>query len=165
MFCRAITILSLYVALVTGLSALIIEIGTTIAHGTAAKLAFAEKDIPAASRVEQGLEVQARVASWQPAPRVIEVRALEVPDLPANALAHSMDVAEHSTEQIALPAVALKKAEAPKIAKIAKIVTAKPSVVRAPRVAGWSKRVQVRLRHDVEECTARIIERNLKAEI
>jgi hypothetical protein len=164
MFCRAITILSLYVALVTGLSALIIEIGTAIAHGAAGELVFAEKEISPVSRVEQGLEMQARVASWQPEPRVIEVRALELPELPANALAHSMDVAErstvaeHSTERTTLPAVT-PKAGPPKIA------TAKPTVARAARVAGWSKRVKARPRHDVEECTARIIERNLKAEI
>lgn len=169
MFCRAITILSLYVALVTGLSALIIEIGTAIAHGAAGELVFAEKEISPVSRVEQGLEMQARVASWQPEPRVIEVRALELPELPANALAHSMDVAErstvaeHSTERTTLPTATLPaatpKAEPPKVA------TAKPTVARAARVAGWSKRAKARLRHDVEECTARIIERNLKAEI
>lgn len=158
MFCRAITILSLYVALVTGVSALIVELGTTIAHGTARKLVFAEKEIAPASRVEQGLEVQARVASWQPMPRVIEVRALERPEIPASALAYSMDVAEHGIEQATSPAVEAK-IETPKI------VTAKPAVVRTTRVAGWRKRVRAQPRRKVEECTARIIERNLKAEI
>jgi hypothetical protein len=158
MFCRAITILSLYVALVTGASALIIELGTAIVHGTAGKLVFAEKEIPPASRVEQGLEVQARVASWQPMPGVIEVRALERPEIPASALAYSMDVAEHGIEPTAIPA-AEPKIETPKI------VTKKPTVARTARVAGWRKRVRVQPRHDVEETTARIIERNLKAEI
>jgi hypothetical protein len=159
MFCRVITILSLYIALVTGVSALIIELGTAIAHGTASKLVFAEKEIAPASRVAQGLEVQARVASWQPMPRVIEVRALERPEIPASVLAYSMDVAEHGIEQTT-PLAVEAKIETPKI-----VVTPKPTAARTARVAGWRKRVRVQPRHEAEECTARIIERNLKAEI
>jgi hypothetical protein len=124
------------------------ELGVAMARNAAYALVLDGTSIPLRSRVDRGLEAQARTATWQPSHYVIETRALKPPDISAVALAHSLDVAESKPS----PPPAAPKSEAPKA-----------------RVAGWVKRARRAARKDDSladaDSPARIIERSLKAEI
>lgn len=143
----------LYASLVTGLAVLIAEFSATMARQAAHILAFAEDPDQPASRVEHGLEVQARVTEWQPMSHVIEMRAAEPPEVSAITLASAMDAAEDAD----LPQRQLQTQLPPK----PKTKTVKP------RVAGWIRRVdrQASRHNDVAESTARLIQRHLRAEM
>jgi hypothetical protein len=145
--------------MVSGTVAAIADLGRTMARHAASVLTFAEAEDAPISRVERGLEVQARAAAWQPARYRVEARALSSPDMSAPQLAALMDAAERAS----LPAP---------VAPIARTrpVDDQPPVPQVhtprPRVAGWIKRARPnRPDEHVAESTARIIERSLKAEI
>lgn len=145
----------LYASLVTGLVALITEFGAMIARQAPEVLAFAEDSDQPASRVEHGLEVQARATEWQPVSHIAEMRAVEPPEVSAVTLASAMDAAEGAD----LPKQDLQTPPAKPRAE-AKAVK--------PRVAGWVRRVTrppVHRRDHVTESTARLIERRLRAEM
>ena len=149
---RSVVVLVLYTSLVTGLVALIAEFSATIARQAPHVLAFAEDPDQPASRVEHGLEVQARATEWQPVSHVPEIRAFEPPEASAVTLASSMDAAEGAD----LPEQ--------------KLQTQPPTKPKAqpvkPRVAGWIRRVARPVhRNRVAESTARLIERRLRAEM
>ena len=143
---RPVTGLLVYVVSVAGVATLVTELGESMVRHAAYALALDGTSVPR-SRVDRGLEAQARIAAWQPSHYVVETRALKSPDISAVALAHSLDVAESKP--------------APPPAAKAKIPKA--------RVAGWVKRARRAARGDDTladaECPARIIERSLKAEI
>lgn len=144
----------LYASLVTGLAVLIAEFSATMARQAAHVLAFADDPDQPASRVEQGLEVQARVTEWQPVGHVIEMRAAEPPEVSAVTLASAMDAAED--------------ADLPQQQQLQTQLPPKPKAKAVrPRVAGWIRRVdRPASRHnDVAESTARLIQRHLRAEM
>lgn len=149
--------LFLYVALMTVFVAAALESSAALARRAAVALALLENDDPTTSRVESGLEAQARVAGWQPVSYVIETRAVERPDVSAVALAKAMDVAE----DVSLP-------PPPKPVR-AKALPAKVPIRTLPvkpRVAGWIRRIgPASADRMFAESTARIIERNLKSEL
>jgi hypothetical protein len=148
--------LFLYVALMTVFVMAAIESSAALARRAAVALAFIQDDDPTTSRVESGLEAQARVAEWQPASYVIETRAVERPDVSAVALARAMDVAE----DVSLP---------PPKAVGARALPAKVPMAALPikpRVAGWIRRIKLSSSdRTFAESTARIIERSLKSEL
>ena len=150
---RSVVVLVLYASLVTGLVALITEFGAMIARQAPQVLAFAEDSDQPASRVEHGLEVQARATEWQPVSHIAEIRAIEPPEVSAVTLASAMDAAEDAD----LPQRQLQTQLPPK----PKTKTVKP------RVAGWIRRVdrQASRHNDVAESTARLIQRHLRAEM
>jgi len=149
--------LFLYVALMTVFVTAAIESSAALARRAAVALAFIQDDDPTTSRVESGLEAQARVAEWQPASYVIETRAVERPDVSAVALARAMDVAE----DVSLPP--------PPKAVGARALPAKVPMAALPikpRVAGWIRRIKLSSAdRTFAESTARIIERSLKSEL
>ncbi|AGK58241.1 hypothetical protein HYPDE_32843 [Hyphomicrobium denitrificans 1NES1] len=147
---RSVVVLVLYASVMTGLTALIAELGATVARQAVHVLSFAENPDQPVSRVERGLEAQARVKEWQPVGHVIELRAAPPPpEASAVALASGMDEAEDAD----LPKPRPSPAPGVKPVK--------------PRVAGWIRRA-VRVsppRNAVAESTARIIQRHLRAEM
>ncbi len=148
---RSIVVLVLYATLVTGLTAAIAEVGTAMARQTAGLLLLAERPDQPVSRVEKGLEVQARVSDFQPVSHVIELHAYPATNASAVALAMAMDTAEAAV----LPKKALP-ATAPKLA--ARTVK--------PRVAGWIKRVRAPVPPiEFHETTAQLIQRHLRADM
>lgn len=155
---RSVVVLVFYASLVTGLVALIAEFSATIARQAPNVLAFAEDPDQPASRVEHGLEVQARATEWQPVSHVAEIRAVEPPEVSAVTLASAMDAAEGAD----LPGQELQQ----------ELHTQPPTKPKAkpvkPRVAGWIRRVArppVHRREHIAESTARLIERRLRAEM
>jgi hypothetical protein len=142
----------LYASLVTSLSALIAGLGASVARQGALALSFGEDQNQRVSRVERGLETQARVTEWQPVSHVIEMRAISSPEVSATALASAMDAAEG--------------ADLPRMKRPPVRGTPKARPVK-PRVAGWIRRVAPvsPRRSDFAESTARIIERQLRAEM
>ena len=146
--------LFLYVTLMTVFVAAALESSAALARRAVVALALLENDDPTTSRVESGLEAQARVAEWQPVSYVIETRAVEKPDVSAVALARAIDVAE----DVSLPPPPPKP------------VLAKPMRIKAvpvkPRFAGWVKRIKPSSeKMRFAESAARIIERSLKSEL
>jgi hypothetical protein len=148
-------VLVLYASVMTGLSALIAELGATVARRAAHVLSFAENPDQPASRVERGLEAQARVTEWQPVQpvsHVVELRAAP-PSSQASAvvLASEMDAAEDADLSKPQP----RSSPAPSVKPV------------KPRVAGWIRRA-VRMsppRNAVAESTADLIQRHLRAEM
>lgn len=133
---------------------LIATFGAAMARQAAGALILAERPDQPISRVEKGLEVQARVGDWQPVSHVVELHAYPGSDASAVALASAMDTAERER----LPATD-------------PVITTLPrkSTVRAvkPRVAGWIKR-EPRGRVPASyltETTAQLIQRHLRAEM
>lgn len=153
---RSVVVLVLYASLVTGLVALITEFGAMIARQAPQVLAFAEDSDQPASRVEHGLEVQARATEWQPVSHIAEIRAIEPPEVSAVTLASAMDAAEGADlpeQDVQTPPPAKPKAKFKAV---------------KPRVAGWIRRVArspVHHRDHIAESTARLIERRLRAEM
>jgi len=149
---RPIVGLLFYIVSVAGVATLATELGLATVRHAAADLAFDNPSVPKSSRVDRGLEAQARTAAWQPSHYVVETRALNAPDISVAALARSIDAAESSSSAPAAP----KSPVAPK------------SEVSKARVAGWVKRADRPARDNTladADCPARIIERSLKAEI
>lgn len=147
--------LFLYVASMTVFVVAAVESSAILARRAAAALAFVQGDDSTTSRVESGLEAQARVAEWQPASYVIETRAVERPDVSAVALARAMDAAE----DVALPPSKRVSAKALPEKVPMKVLPVKP------RVAGWIRRIKPSSGDRYAESTARIIERSLKSEL
>jgi hypothetical protein len=136
-----------YVASVAGVATLATELGAALLRNAAATLALDGASAPTPSRVDRGLEAQARTAAWQPAHYTVEARALKPPDISVVALAASIDAAESKPSS---PASA-SKAALPKA-----------------RVAGWVKWAGGEEGDDTmadADCPARIVERSLKAEM
>lgn len=149
---RSIAVLVLYATLMTGLTAAIAKVGAAMARQTAGLLVLADRPDQPVSRVEKGLEVQARVSDFQPVSHVIELHAYPATDASAVALASAMDTAEGAD----LPDKAFS-ATAPKLA--ARAVK--------PRVAGWIRRAPRVSVPPIEfhESTAQLIQRHLRAEM
>lgn len=160
---RSIIGLLLYASLIVGVSALIVSLGARGARTAAEVLAFEDEADPPTSRVERGLERQARVTEWQPTSHVIETRAIEPPEISAAILAIAMDEAEDAdlppTRMEAQPSAELQAQPSPKPK-----LKAKPG---KPRVAGWIRRAPrtVATRHGAGESTGRIIQRHLLAQM
>lgn len=149
---RLIVVLALYATLMTGLTAAIAKFGAAMARQTAGVLMLAERSDQPVSRVEKGLEAQARGTDWQPVSHVVELHAYPASDASAVVLASAMD----SAEGVDLPS--RTRAQAMLTPKVA---------VRAvkPRVAGWIRRVP-RVSPDLfHETTAQLIQRHLRAEM
>lgn len=143
---RPIAGLLFYIVSVAGVATLATEFGVAMVRHAAFALALYGNSVPTPSRVDRGLEAQARTASWQPSHYVTETRALNPPDISAVALARSIDAAESKPSPPAAPKSDVSKA----------------------RVAGWVKRSDRVARDDTlaeADCPARIIERSLKAEM
>lgn len=136
-----------YVASVAGVATLATELGAALLRNAAEALALDGASAPTPSRVDRGLEAQARTAAWQPAHYAVEARALKPPDISVVALAASIDAAESKpSSPAATPKAGLPKA----------------------RVAGWVKWAGGEEGDDTmadTDCPARIVERSLKAEM
>jgi len=148
---RSVVVLVLYASLMTGLTAVVAQLGAAMARQTAGALLFAEKADQPVSRVERGLEVQARVTDWQPVGHVVELHAVPHSDASAVELASGMDTAEDADLPQAQPSPA--------------------PAVRAlkPRVAGWIRRAprmpKLSNATSASESTAQLIQRHLRAEM
>jgi len=156
----SIVALTLYATLVTGITAAIATLGTAVARQAAGTLLLSERTGQPVSRVERGLEAQARVTDWEPVSHVVELHAYSPSNVSAVLLAAAMDTAEGSDLPKAQPRPALASSSTP---------AAATATVRAvkPRVAGWIRREQ-RLpapRSDFSESTAQLIQRHLRAEM
>ncbi|MFA7307063.1 MAG: hypothetical protein WC026_10365 [Hyphomicrobium sp.] len=151
---RSIVALILYVTVMTGITAVIAKLGAAMARQAAGTLLLAERPDPPVSRVERGLEAQARVTDWEPVSHVVELHAYSPSEVSAVVLASAMDKAEDvdlsnkvRPRSPAAPAVAAKATK--------------------PRVAGWIRRaVRVPVHPGaVSESTAQLIQRHLRAEM
>lgn len=150
---RSIVVLVLYVSLMTGLTAVIAQLGAAMARQAADILLLAENPDPPVSRVERGLEVQARVTDWQPVGHVVELHAVPLSEASAGVLASRMDIAEDAD----LPNAQSQPRSFP-------APSAKPV---KPRVAGWIRRApRMPSRPSADaESTAHLIQRHLRAEM
>ena len=147
---RSVLALVFYASMMTGLMAVVAQLGAAVARHGASVLLLAERSEQPVSRVERGLEAQARVTDWQPVSHVVELHAYPSSEASAVALASAMDSAEGAGLPKAQPALVP--------ARVAKAVK--------PRVAGWIKRVaRVPLPPVVPETTAHLIQRHLRAEM
>lgn len=151
---RSVVVLALYATLVTGLATVIARLGATMARQAVDVLALAEHPDQPVSRVERGLEAQARGTDWQPVSHVVELRAVPVSEASAVALASGMDMAEDAD----LPKPQVRPSSP------APAPTAKPV---KPRVAGWIRRAVLMPvpPSDVAESTGHLIQRHLRAEM
>jgi hypothetical protein len=153
-------VLVVYASMMSGLTAVIAQLSASMAREAAGVLLFAENLDPPVSRVEKGLEIQARVSEWQPAGHVIELRAVPASEISVAELASGMDTAENADlpkKVLPQPRPALTPAALP---------AARPAAAK-PRVAGWIRRVgrtPASVRSDAET-TAHLIQRHLRAEM
>ena len=168
---------SLFVAYLAGMTGLIVVtamLGETVACQvvTSVDPSWGKRN-GLSSRVETGLVIQARAASWQPDDQAVAVPEPVEPMLSASALALGIDRAERAEretdatrESITAQAFGADVIVGP--VRLSEPVTS-PLVSQGPAVAGWSRRVAVRKAvskdNPYNESTARIIERSLRAEI
>ena len=167
------------VAYLTGITGLIVVtamLSATITHQVLASFQpWLGKSSGVSSRVKTGLEIQARAASWKPRNRIVATPATVAPTLPVSVLASGIDGAESAehapnAENVSATADLHSAGETSSPEEIiAPVQLSEPAILpplsQGPAVAGWTRRAMVRRVEAKEGTPARIIERNLRAEI
>ena len=167
------SLLVAYVMGITGLITVIAMLAATVAHQviTSFEPSLGGKSSAVSSRVETGLEIQARTASWKPDEHVVAPPHIIELALSASALAFGMDRAESAEGEFSAvkasgPPDPRSSGESVPEETIAAIQPRAPAIMPPMRqvsaIAGWRRRVMVRRVEADDESPARIIERSLR---